>query len=229
MAVFVLVAGAYAGGWIWRQVADSLRAAGHAVYTPTLTGLGERVHLARPDIDLDTHTQDVVNVLLFEDLHGVVLVGHHTGGVVISAVAERIPERIAQLVYLDAVVLHDGECFADLWQREDPSPLPIVEALVKTQGDGWRLPVLAGDDPRMTPHPLRPLQQPLRLGHPAASMIPRTFVYCTDRSDTARFDPIRPSAERARAAGWRYRELTTSNMPMRSAPDEVVRLLLELL
>lgn len=229
MATFVFVAGAYAGGWIWREVATRLRTAGHEVFTPTLTGLGERVHLARPEVDLDTHVQDVLGVLRYEDLHDVVLVGHGIGGIVISAVAERAPERLAQLVYLDAVVLEDGECFADLWLREEPSPMPIVEAMVRAKGDGWRVPVSEDEDPRMTPQPLKPMQQRLALGNPAAAALPRTFVYCTDRTDMARFDAITPSAERARAKGWRYRELPAPHMAIRTAPDLVARALLEIL
>ena len=96
MGTFVLVHGSCLGGWVWRRVADPLRQAGHAVHTPTLTGLGERVHLARPDVDLDTHVQDVVNHLAFEDLADVVLVGHSYSGMVITGVAERVPERLAR-------------------------------------------------------------------------------------------------------------------------------------
>jgi len=97
MATFVLVHGGWAGGWVWKYVAPLLRAAGHEVYTPTLTGLGERVHLAHPDIDLALHIQDVVNVVLYEDLHDVVLVGWSLGGMMITGVAEKIPERLELL------------------------------------------------------------------------------------------------------------------------------------
>lgn len=115
MATFVLVHGATAGGWVWRPVPSLLRAEGHEVYTPTLTGLGERAHLLSPEVDLGTHIQDVVNVLEFERLSQVILVGHSYGGVVVTAVAERIPERLAQLVYIDALVPADGESVADLY------------------------------------------------------------------------------------------------------------------
>src|SRR6266511_4363097 len=110
MAVFVLVHGGFHGGWCWRRVAALLRAAGHEVYTPTLTGLGERAHLATPDIGLDTHIRDVLGVLAFEDLRDVVLVGHSMAGMVVTGVAERAPDRLAHLVYLDASVPRDGEC-----------------------------------------------------------------------------------------------------------------------
>ena len=108
MATYVLVHGAWHGGWCWNRVAPLLRAKGHDVYTPTLTGLGERVHLASPEVDLSTHVTDVVNVIEFEDLRNVILMGHSYGGQVITGVAGVIPQRIAQLAYLDAVVPNDG-------------------------------------------------------------------------------------------------------------------------
>ena len=104
MATFVLVHGGWAGGWQWREVASLLRAAGHDVFTPTLTGLGERVHLASPDVGLDTHIQDILMVLEYEELRDVILVGYSYSGMVITGVAERAPERLAHLVYLDAYV-----------------------------------------------------------------------------------------------------------------------------
>ena len=106
---YVLVHGAWGGGWAWRDVADRLRARGHEAYRPTLTGLGERRHLATEDVGLDTHIEDVVNLLVFEQLHDVVLVGHSYGGMVISGVADRVPERIAYRIYIDAFVPEDGE------------------------------------------------------------------------------------------------------------------------
>lgn len=108
MTTFVLVHGAWLGGWAWKHVTPRLRMAGHEVFAPTLTGLGERVHLAHPGVGLETHIQDVVNVLVFEDLQQVTLVGHSYGGIVITSVADRTPERLAQLVYLDAFVPEDG-------------------------------------------------------------------------------------------------------------------------
>lgn len=108
MATFVLVHPAWFGGWCWNKLAPLLRAAGHAVYAPTLTGLGERAHLASPGIGLGTHVDDVMNVLTFEDLDDVILVGNSSAGVVITAVADRAPERIQQVVYLDAFVPTDG-------------------------------------------------------------------------------------------------------------------------
>lgn len=105
VATFVLVHGAFSGAWSWnRFVVPQLRASGHTVFATTLTGLGDRTHLAHPGIDLDTHVQDVVNVLYYEDLHDVILVGHSYGGKVITGVADRSADRLAHLVYLDAIV-----------------------------------------------------------------------------------------------------------------------------
>jgi pimeloyl-ACP methyl ester carboxylesterase len=113
-ATFVLVHGAWHGGWCYARVAESLRKLGHRVFTPTMTGLGERVHLANPGIDLSVHVTDIVNVLRYEDLHDVVLLGHSYGGLVISGVVERAPERIKALVFLDAFVPESGESLQDL-------------------------------------------------------------------------------------------------------------------
>src|SRR5580700_6619085 len=120
-ATFVLVHGAWHGGWCFARVAEILRAQGHRVFTPTLTGLGERVHLASTEITLSTHVTDIVNVVRYEDLHDVVLLGHSYGGMVISGVVEVVPERVGALVYLDAFVPENGESLLDLvpeWQRE---------------------------------------------------------------------------------------------------------------
>lgn len=108
MTSFVLVHGAWCGGWIWKHVASALRARGHDVLTPTLTGLGERAHLASPEVGLGTHVEDVVRVLEYDDLTDVVLVGHSYGGMVVTGVGDRVPERLAQLVYLDAFVPREG-------------------------------------------------------------------------------------------------------------------------
>src|SRR5687768_12643354 len=108
MTQFVLVPGAWLGGWAWRDVAERLRRAGHDAYPVTLTGLGERVHLARPEVDLEMHIADVTNLVEFEDLADVVLVGHSYAGLVVEGVADRIPDRVAKVVYLDTGPMPDG-------------------------------------------------------------------------------------------------------------------------
>src|SRR5215218_3749420 len=137
MATFVIVHGAWSGGHAWRWLRPLLRAAGHQVFTPALTGLGERSHLANAQIDLDTHVLDVVGVLEYEDLLQVVLVGHSYGGMVITGVADRVPERLAQLVYLDAEVPMDGQSEFDLLPPEERA---VYEDAARERGDGWRIP-----------------------------------------------------------------------------------------
>ena len=137
MATIVIVPGAWHGSWRWKEVRAALQAAGHAVYALTLTGLGERRHLATPDVGLDTHIQDVVNVLAYEDLRDVVLVGHSYGGMVITGVADRAPGRLTRLIYLDALLPHDGECVYDLFP---PEVRASWEAQARRDGAGWRTP-----------------------------------------------------------------------------------------
>jgi pimeloyl-ACP methyl ester carboxylesterase len=226
MATFVLVHGSSGGGWVWRDTVTRLRRAGHEAWAPTLTGMGERVHLASPGIGLDTHVLDVVNVLLYEDLREVVLVGHSYGGMVITGVAERAPERLARLVYLDALVPADGQAARDYFPA---AVLAGLDEAARTHGGGWRLPLAAGAGPRVTPHLMRPLAQPLAVRNPAAAALPRTYVACTVHRPDPLLLPIAATAGRVRAApGWAYRELATGHMPMQSAPQELTDLLLEL-
>lgn len=188
MATFVLVHGAGHGGWCWAKVAPRLRAAGHQVHALTLTGVGERAHLLSPDIDLETHIADVLGVLAFEDLSDVILTGHSYGGVVISGVADRAPERVAQLVYLDAIIPGDGDAAADVFPQFVFDEVRTVDGVeLGLWPDPARYGIVDPADqawagPRLTPHPWRSLTQPLRLRDPAAlRRIPRTIVNCTDR------------------------------------------------
>ena len=230
MATYVLVPGAFAGGFYWRPVARLLRDAGHDVYTPTLTGVGERVHLAHPDVDLDTHIQDVVGVLDCEDLGDVVLVGHSYAGTVITGVAGRVPERLWQLVYLDARVPRDGESQLD---NVNPKARAAAEAAVQREGDGWRLPVpkmragMAARWPysKFADQPFKTFAQPLRLADPTAlARLPRTYIRCTRAENTEWKRTY--VAERTRGEGWRYHELPTGHLAMLTMPHELTRLLL---
>jgi pimeloyl-ACP methyl ester carboxylesterase len=226
MATFVLVHGSSGGGWVWRDTVARLRDAGHAAWAPTLTGMGERVHLAGPETGLDTHVLDVVNVLVYEDLREVVLVGHSYGGMVVTGVAERAPERLAHLVYLDALVPADGQAARDFYPA---AVLAGLDATARTSGDGWRLPPAADAGPRITPHLMRPLAQPVAVSVPAAAALPRSYIACTAHRPDPLLLPIAATAARVRRApGWGYRELPTGHMPMQSAPQELADLLLEL-
>src|SRR5918996_1291487 len=136
MSVYVLVGGGWLGGWCWQEVARRLREEGHDVYPVTLTGLGERVHLAAPEIDLETHITDVTNLLFYEDLNDVTLVGHSYAGIVVEGVADRVPERLSQLVYLDSGPLGDGTAHIDFYP---PEARELIERQME-EGDGWRYP-----------------------------------------------------------------------------------------
>jgi pimeloyl-ACP methyl ester carboxylesterase len=221
MATIVIVPAAFFGGWQWKEVRRALQAAGHEVYTPTLTGLGERSHLATPEIGLDTHIQDVVNVLEYEDLRDVVLVGHSYGGIVVTAVAERAAARLARLIYLDAVLPNDGECLFDV---TSPQMRANMEERARLGGEGWRISLLPGDNPRAAPMPLKPFQQPLRLTGTGRHTVPEAYVRCTAKTG---MDNFARSADRARERGWPVFDLATGHLPL---SDEAERgLLLDLL
>jgi pimeloyl-ACP methyl ester carboxylesterase len=231
MATYVIVHGAWGGGWAWsRRVAPPLRAAGHDVFTPTLTGLGERTHLASPAVDLETHVQDVANVLEYEDLRDVVLVGHSYGGMVITGVAGRARDRLRHVIYLDAFVPENGQSLADLVGPEGAARMRAqAEA-----GDGWRIPpgALAPDTPAdlldwITPRrghqPLRTFEQPVRLDAPID--LPRTYVYCAAKDDRDVFRQVARRVEND--PNWRYHEIQTGHNLQYSATEETVRILLE--
>lgn len=223
---YLLLHGAWSGGWQWRPVARLLRETGHEVFTPTLTGLGERVHLASPAVDLETHVTDVLNVLAYEDLRDVVLVGFSYSGMVATAIAERAPARLAHLAYVDAFVPEDGQSLLDM---AGPEAAAHFETLARDHGDGWLIPHDPPDAPRRTPHPLRTFQGRVAVHKPAAAALPHTYVYCTDKPELRGGNAgIATSAARARAAGWRYRELPTTHVAMETMPRELADLLLEL-
>ena len=227
MTTFVLIHCGFAGGWTWRQTAASLRQMGHEVFTPTLTGLGERAHLAHPDVDLDTHIQDVVGTFECEELNHVCLVGSSSGSMAISGAAEQIPERIDQLIYLDTLVPQDGNSWMDLLTPSVATPL--LEA-ARLYGDGWRVPRTDVAPPRWVPQPLKTVTQPLRVTN-ASATIPRTFIHCTDKPATWFFGltpVIAATAHWAKSQGWRYRELHSDHLPMLSMPHELATLLHDL-
>lgn len=235
MAIYMLVHGAWHGGWCWQRVTPFLRGRGHDVLTPTLTGLGERAHLATPEIDLNTHVQDIIGVLEYEDLHQVILVGHSYAGMVITAVAERVADRLAHLVYLDAFVPQYGQSLADL---VPPAAVTSLQEQAQAQGAGWRLPpfpleqygvTLDADKrwvgPKLVFHPFKTILQPVQRSSAAVGALPRTYIYCHDPA-MGFFEQF---AERARTEqGWRYRELATGHDAMVTAPRQVADLLLEL-
>ena len=222
--VLVMVHGAWAGGWHMRKVAPLLEARGYQVYTPTLSGLGEHYHTATAAIGLDVHIEDIVNFILFEDLHDVILLGHSYGGMVITGVADRIPERIARLVYLDAFLPENGECLMDL--RKGGS-LPI-EQMSK---DGFILPTWVKPDkpfPRDVPHPLKTFTDPIVLKNSAAAKIPGAYILTVEKGRAPEEDEFYPAAGRAKARGWPVITMEADHVPYWRKPAETAELLLGL-
>ena len=232
MATFVLVPGAWLGGWCWRDVVNELEGRGHSAFTPTLSGLAERADLLTRDTGLQTHVADMVELLQERDLSRVMLVGHSYGGTVITAAAEQSPERIGCLVYLDASVPLDRQSNNDVlgprWAAE-------LRAQAHAKGDGWRVPPASVDGwdlpeatrarvaPLLTPHPLRSLEEPVRLRSMAAAMLPRAFVRSSAQS-TLYGDLM----ARARRAGWRCADIEGGHYAMLSQPQGVAAALHEL-
>ncbi len=217
---YVIVHGAWGGGWDWRVVDSMLTRDGHRVVRTTLTGLGERVHLASPDVGLSTHIDDVVNKILWDDLRDVVLVGHSYGGMVITGVADRIPERIRRLVYLDAFLPDSGETALQL---ADSIGANFVRASVR---DGLIIPSWVTDDhaiPRDVPQPFRTFTDTLRLVNPAARRIPAAYILTFEPAITP--DPFQRFADRAAARGWPVYRLQADHVPERSARGPLVALL----
>ena len=231
MAVIVLAHGAWSAAWAWKKVRPLMAAAGHQFFAPTYTGLGERAHLARPENDLETHIQDVVGVIRFEELRNVVLLAHSYGGMVATGVADRAAERVARIVYLDAFVPEDGQSLFDLVPNEHRQrQLDSVKA-----GDGWRVapnpvpPDTSEQDVvwvtkfRM-PQSVRCFSQPVRLR--AKPALPRTYIQCMRYADRGPFGQF---AARARAEGWPLHELDASHSPNVTAPDALMALLQRIL
>lgn len=234
MANFLLVHGTSDGSWVWRSVSPLLRAAGHEVYTPTLTGLGASSHLL-PKIDkitLATHIEDVANTLFYEDLSEVILLGHSYAGMVITGVAAKEPKRLARLVYLDAYIPFEGESEMDLWPPEE---LARVQAEIAKGGKFRPLPpdlsffgitdtkMAEWVQKRLTPHPLSTYTDPPPAGNPESVSIPRTFIHCT--KEPALFNVF---ASRARTLGWKVYELAAGHSANLTHPKELTDILLRI-
>ena len=229
----VLVHGAWHGGWCWNKVTPLLTAAGQRVYTPTLTGLGDRAHLARPDVNLDTHIQDVVALLEMEDLRDVMLVGHSYAGMVISAVAERARPRLRSLVYLDAFVPENGKRMIDYI----PQPERRAAMVKSGQETGYATPIplkvfgvtreedLAWANPRIVKQSFHTFDQPVRLARPAASGLTRAFIACTNPA-SGTFDQFAEVIKKD--ASWKFYDLPTGHDAMITVPQELARILQEL-
>src|ERR1700716_2321163 len=200
-----MIHGAWHGSWCWKRVRDLLTAEGHRIFTPTLTGLGERCHLLSRDVGLDTHIMDVVNLLIWEDLRDIVLIGHSYGGTVVRHVVDRLPDRVRSLVYLDASIPEDGKSTADY--LPDGGKRYREQALA--HGDGWKVPpdpasvfaVNAADaawvDRQCTPHPLSSLEAAARLSGACGGLGDNRYILARGRSlraDTTRCSTCRETS-----------------------------------
>jgi pimeloyl-ACP methyl ester carboxylesterase len=238
MAAYVLVPGAWIGGWAWKKVARKLRAAGHDAYPVTLTGLGERVHLARREVNLETHLTDVLNLLEYEDLReDVVLVGHSYAAIVVNGVADRAGDRLKHLVYLDSAPMGDGKRHLDF---SSPDEQEAIRKQVNERGEGWRLPYPGFEqlgpppmreglgaserallDTRSTPQPFGSYEQPLRL-QGGRGRFQRWLIACNG----FRFvEQLQPKVATFLTPEWKRMDLATGHWPMLSAPDALAELL----
>jgi pimeloyl-ACP methyl ester carboxylesterase len=234
MTTYVLVHGAWGGAHGFRTVRGPLRAAGHEVFTPSLTGIGERVHLASPQVNLTTHVSDVVNTILYEDLTDIVLLGYSYGGMVVTGALEHVADRVAHLVYLDAFKPSEGQSLDDLahagYGKGAIGPggewlvPPLARAIHDIREQDWYT-------ARRTAHPVGCFTEPVRLPQPVEDYpFTRTYVKATaEPRDPARPSPFWQAADHAKTtAGWRYREIDTDHMILANKPAEFVSLMLEL-
>ena len=222
--------GAWSAGWAWKKMHPLMRAAGHRLVTPSYTGLGERVHLASPSIDLDTHIEDILNVIKYEDLRDIVLIGHSYGGMVATGVADRARDRVAQLIYLDAFVPEDGQSLLDL----NESDRQRMQELVKD--GGWRVPPrpISPDteeadiewlNARRVDMPVKCFDTRLKL-RGGKLTLPRSYIYATRITPADTFGQF---AKRTKnEAGWRYYEIDASHSPNVTAPEALMGLLVRI-
>lgn len=233
MSVFVLLHGAWHGGWCWARTAEILRARGHGVTTPTQTGLGERSHLLGPDITLTTFGEDLRLHLEYEDLADVVLVGHSFGGSAISYAAERAGARIARLVYLDATLVFGGETPLD---SNPPDVVALRRRMAADSSGGLSLPpppaaAMGVTEPadaawleaKMTPHPFRTFESRLQITGPPGAGKPARYIVCAEPL----YAPLGVARDRARVLGWPMRELAAGHDAMVTAPEALANLLEE--
>ena len=230
---FVLVHGAWHGGWCWRDVAAVLRTAGHQVFTPTMTGLGERAHLLNAQVGLSTFIDDIAAVILSEELDNVVLVGHSFGGHVINGVADRMPQLLRQLIYLDGLVVQHGQSALSIMP-----PAVQAERTRTMDAEGLRMTIPSPDqfglsDPaqlawvmrQLTPLPLKGYTEPLQLQHPLGNGLPKTYIAVTDPW----YPPLAELRQWVRSQpDWDWRELAACHNAMVSAPLALASLLMEL-
>ncbi len=232
---FVLVHGAWHGGWAWERTTPYLTNAGYKVFTPTLTGLGDKANLANQDVGLSTHIQDILALLEKENLHNIVLVGHSYAGMVIAGVAEKAPERISQLVFLDAFVPKDGQSLGDII---GPQGMAGIRQGAKAVGQGWQIPSfpverfgitseadIAFVKPKLVPQPIKTFEEPVSLTNPSAASLPRTFIYLS-KPAMGSFDGFAKMAQSSK--DWGYYEMETGHDAMVLEPQKLAELLIKI-
>ena len=226
MTTFVLIHGSYQGGWIWQPAADRLRAAGHTVYAPTLDGCGERKHSLRPGITTETQAAEIADLLFYEDLRDVVMVGTSSGGMVLCRAAETQPNRISRLAFVDALALLPGERIRDIVRRSTAVPSGLAAGPTREDAE-TRL--LADLDPqtrawaldRYTLHPIGIYEKPVELDSFWDRQWPATVIWCRRAANPGEAHQRRT----AEKLGAQWHELDTGHYPMLSQPDELTALL----
>jgi pimeloyl-ACP methyl ester carboxylesterase len=226
MTTFVLIHGSYQGGWIWQRVASRLHSAGHTVYSPTLDGCAERKHSLRPGITTETHAAEIAELLFYEDLHNVVMVGTSSGGMVLCRAAELQRDRISRVVFVDALALFDGERIRDIVRRSTAVPSGLAAGPSREDAENR---LFADLDPatrawaleRYTLHPIGIYEHPVRLDNFWTQQWPATVIWCRRAVNPGEAHQRR-TADQLNA---QWRELDTGHYPMLSMPDELTALL----
>ncbi len=231
---FLLIHGAWHGGWVWNEISEILRYQRYSVSTPTLTGLGEKKHLLSSKITIETFIEDVVNHIIFENLSNIILVGHSFAGSVISGVADRLKDRIQKLIYFDAMILIDGQ------KPFDITPKETVEQrieLAKKFGNNISIPAPSADafgvfdikkslllEEKLTPHPLSAFQSKLILKNEVGNGIPLSYIFCTKPV----YKSLESSREVVRKMKWPIFELNAGHNAMLTHPKETLNLLMKI-
>jgi pimeloyl-ACP methyl ester carboxylesterase len=230
MSTFVLVHGAWGGSYGWRKVRPLLAAQGHEVFTPSLTGIGERAHLTSPQVDLSLHVQDVVNAIWYEDLQDVTLVGYSYGGMVVTGAIDYVAERVKHLVYLDAFLPNDGQALQAL-ATDLPESFPGPDWLVEPMAREYDDPADAAfSTPRRSRHPRGCFIEPVRLRQPLEGRdFSRTYIKATGEArPEGGGGPFWLAADRTRNdPRWRYCEIATNHMIPFNRPQELANILME--
>lgn len=216
---FILIHGAWGSGQGWWQVKPLLKKAGYRVFAPSLTGQGERAQEGGPAVNLATHVDDIVRLIESRRLRRVILVGHSYGGMVVSGVAEHMPERVARVIYVDAFLPKDGE---SAFSQMVPSFVASLKKKALEQGNGWAIPSSNGKGP---PQPIGTLEQALTISNPRAAAIPGTYILTMDPG--ANVDAFSFAAHRAQLKTWPVHVLRTGHLPQVTMPRELAQLLID--